>query len=255
MFRNKNPYLTFSLTLGLLYFTSYLTRLNYSTVMADIILSDTLTPKEAGLIGTALFFCYGAGQVVSGLAADRLPPQHLISAGIMTTVCCNLLMPLVGAPWAMTVIWAINGFAQAMFWPPILKLMIRFLDDEKYHRGNLIVGVACHGATILIYIIVPICLALASWRLPFFFSASFGAAVLLVWFFAYPYFERSLPVADKNSSAPIKNEAKSAKPAGLKTRSCFCFFLYICACNQRFSGFPARRSSILRPPSLRRSLT
>ena len=166
-------------------------------------------------------------------------------------------MPLVGAPWAMTVIWAINGFAQAMFWPPILKLMIRFLDDEKYHRGNLIVGVACHGATILIYIIVPICLALASWRLPFFFSASFGAAVLLVWFFAYPYFERSLPVADKNSSAPIKNEAKSAKPAGLKNTLMFLFSscIFIALAISVFRVSCATEFNPGCPPSLRRSLT
>ena len=73
----------------LVYFTSYLTRLNFGAVLVEFLNATDLSPDIGGLIGSALFFSYGFGQLISGFLGDRLPPERIITVGIGTTVVCN----------------------------------------------------------------------------------------------------------------------------------------------------------------------
>lgn len=53
------------------YFTSYITRLDFNAALANIVENTAMTKSQAGLIGTALFFSYGFGQVVSGFSGIK----------------------------------------------------------------------------------------------------------------------------------------------------------------------------------------
>ena len=55
-----------------IYFISYLTRLNFNAVIAEIVSLGVVSKVDAGLIGTALFVAYGAGQLVSGVLGDKI---------------------------------------------------------------------------------------------------------------------------------------------------------------------------------------
>lgn len=57
----------------LLYFTSYITRLDYNAALADIVENTSLGKAEAGIASTALFFAYGVGQIASGILGDQTP--------------------------------------------------------------------------------------------------------------------------------------------------------------------------------------
>lgn len=59
------------------YFSTYIGRLNYSASLMGIILSEGFSKGQAGMIGTAFFFAYGAGQFVSGFLGDRLAENGL----------------------------------------------------------------------------------------------------------------------------------------------------------------------------------
>lgn len=163
--------------LALLYFTSYITRLNFSAAMAEMIARGVLTKPQAGTIGTALFFSYGFGQIISGMLGDRFRPNRIISTGLFLSILCNICMPMVGNPWLMTLVWGVNGLSQAMFWPPIVKLMATYLDAEEYVTCNWMVMTGAHTATILVYLEVPACIKFLDWRWAFFVSA--------IWAFCY----------------------------------------------------------------------
>lgn len=49
------------------YFTSYIGRLNYSSVMTAMILGEILTKSQAGFISMVYFLAYGIGQLCNGL--------------------------------------------------------------------------------------------------------------------------------------------------------------------------------------------
>ena len=83
-------------------------------------------------MSTALFFSYGAGQIVSGILGDKVRPQWLILAGLILTIACNAVFPLFSSVVPMTAVWTVNGFAQALFWPPLLKLLTQYIPAEKF---------------------------------------------------------------------------------------------------------------------------
>lgn len=47
----------------IVYFSTYLGRLNYSASLSEIILSERFTKSQAGMIGTGFFLAYGGGAV------------------------------------------------------------------------------------------------------------------------------------------------------------------------------------------------
>lgn len=184
---SKNKYITgLCLFLAMVYFTSYVTRLNFNAAMAAIIEEGILTKTQAGGIGSALFFTYGFGQLISGALGDRFRPHHIMGMGLGLTAICNILMPLVSASsLAMTVVWGVNGFAQALMWPPIVKLMASYMNEGEYATCNWLVSTAAHTATILIYIAVPACVTWLNWKAAFLISAALAAVAMIAWLLGF----------------------------------------------------------------------
>lgn len=180
--------------LAIVYFTSYVTRLNFSAVIAELTAEGTglLTKTEAGTIGTALFIAYGVGQIASGMLCTRFRPERVITAGFLLTIACNILMPVTAAALPMTAIWAVNGFAQSLFWPPIISLMATHYDEAGYAKCNLVVSIACHAATILVYVATAACVYFLNWQSVFFGAALLAGVALLVFLFGFSVFRRGL---------------------------------------------------------------
>ena len=98
----------------MVYFSSYVMRYSYTVSMANIVSVTALTETQAGVIGTALFFSYGVGQILSGILGDRLKPNLIILTGIIVGSACNFIFPLYNSVVYYAAVWAVNGFAQAM---------------------------------------------------------------------------------------------------------------------------------------------
>lgn len=165
---------------SMVYFVSYFSRKDFAAVMEGMISDLVIEKTLAGLALTMLFIFYGVGQLVSGYLGDKLKPAYLIVFGLGVTAACNLLMPLVSSDALMVALWGINGFAQAMLWPPIVKILSAHLEHEQYVTANVIVTAAAHVATILLYLYAPICLKFFSWETVFYSSAALAILVLVV---------------------------------------------------------------------------
>ncbi len=194
---------------AIVYFTSYLTRNSYNSVIAEVTTSLKTTADATGLIGTCAFLTYGIGQLICGVLGDRFSPRYLILSGIAGTAVCNILMPFSGGNTAfMTVLWGINGFAQAMFWPPLVRLMSDHLSTADYNRAVVAVTTASSVGNILLYLISPVCISLLGWNLVFYITGGIGAAMLAAWFFG----TRTLPkkeIEEKNTPLESKTEKTS----------------------------------------------
>lgn len=93
----------------------------------------------------------------------------------------NILLPIFPKPYIMTVFWTINGFAQALIYPPLMKITSHYLLERHYAKACLFVSVGCHVATLLMYLVSPVMIALASWKLVFFFSFVCAIVFLMIW--------------------------------------------------------------------------
>lgn len=185
MNKTKKLSLIICTLLPVLYMISYLTRLNFTASMEEIIASGVITKEQGGIILAALFFAYGAGQIISGILSDKFSPGGVIGAGLITTVVCNILFPLMNGVIPMAIIWGINGLAQAMFWPPIVSIMATYLSDADYARCNVLVSSGAHIMTVLIYLLVPLSIGFFGWRAFFFISASLALITLIAWHIGY----------------------------------------------------------------------
>ena len=189
---------------SLVYFVSYFSRKDFAAVMEGMISENIIAKSLAGLALTMLFIFYGIGQLISGYLGDKFRPAYIIAFGLSVTAVCNLLMPLASADAMMVVLWGINGFAQAMLWPPIVKILSGYLTHEQYVTANVIVTSAAHVATILLYLYAPICLKFMSWRMVFFTSSAIAVLALVIFVLSLSF------VLPKEPVVRVENKTKNA---------------------------------------------
>ncbi len=194
------------------YFCSYLSRLNYSAVMVEMISSEGFTKAGASAALTGLFITYGIGQLISGYLGDKIRPHALIFVGLLASSVMNLLIPFCPGTGWMTVVWCVNGFAQAMMWPPLVRIMAGFLSADDYKKAIVRVSWGSSLGTVFIYLSVPLYITVGGWRLAFFVSAVLAAAMAFFWITAYSKVESRL--TEHSPSGENCPAAEPAKQAG-----------------------------------------
>ncbi len=207
MEKTKNKYVARLVMLcSMLYFISYITRINYAAVLVEIIKNLNITKTAASLALTASAVSYGFGQLISGYLGDRIKPDKIIVSGLICTAAMNLLIPLATSTGYMTAIWFVNGFAQAMMWPPIVKIMTSMMTAEEYKRGCVKVSCASSVATIFIYVAAPLIIYISSWKCVFVFSAICAVLMCIFWIVEFKEIKTHL-----NPKEKIHTENKTEK--------------------------------------------
>lgn len=168
------------------YLGSYITRVNFAAVTVEIIRNMGWAKTDVAPVTTALFIAYGIGQLVSGYLGDRIQPNRLMMLGLGTSVVLNLAIPFCVSVPQMTVVWAINGLAQAMLWPPIVRILSCYCTPGDYEDATVIVSWGSSVGTMLVYLISPLIIALWGWRAVFYVSACGAALIMTGWFVFYP---------------------------------------------------------------------
>ncbi|MBR2343203.1 MAG: MFS transporter [Clostridia bacterium] len=166
---------------SLVYMASYITRTNLGAVISEVEASTGISRRALSAAVTANFIAYGVGQVISGFLGDRISPKRLVIFGLILTTAMNLLFPLCADATLMTVVWCINGFAQSMLWPPIVKILTVVLSDDDFKDGCTTMSLYASSGTVVIYLIAPLLIFLFSYRSVFVFSAALGAVAILIW--------------------------------------------------------------------------
>ena len=192
---------------SLVYFVSYFARKDFAAVMAGMIGQNIIDKTMGGFIGMGLFIAYGVGQLVSGYLGDKLRPRTLLVFGLATTMLCNLLMPLVPSTALMIPVWTLNGFAQAMLWPPIVRILADTLDHDRFVTANLIVTSAAHVSTILLYLYVPLCLQFMSWHTVFYTASIITALALAAFTISMFFVTMDKKKEKKEKEAPVLNDS------------------------------------------------
>lgn len=172
------------------YFTSYIGRLNYSSAMAAMIQEEILTKSQAGFISMVYFFAYGIGQLCNGLLGDRMHPGKMIFTGLATAALMNLLMGFTGQFVLMSLIWGINGYAQAMIWPPIIRIFAEMLEKERKMKYCIDIVSSQVVGTFASYLIAAGVMWLFGWKAVFAAAAVCLAGMAAVWTVGFGRIER-----------------------------------------------------------------
>lgn len=200
----------------MVYFTSYITRINYGAIVAEIVTAEGILKSSASFVITAGFISYGIGQLISGFLGDILNPKKMIFWGLIATSAFNLMMPFCKSVLIMMTIWIFNGFAQSMMWPPLVKIMSNYLSKEEFQKNCVIVAIASSVGTIAVYLFAPIMIYLSGWKMVFFVSSIIGMIIAFIWIFGIRIIEshsnenidqeeQAVVVLNRNDSISFKN--------------------------------------------------
>ena len=164
------------------YFASYVTRINFAAVIQEVV-TDTGYEKSAlSIIIVCMPISYGVGQIINGWIGDHIKPQNLIFIGLITATAINIAFPFFSSTIpVMCVLWTVNGFAQAMMWPPIVKIMVSTMDEVTYGEASAIVSLGSSIGTIAVYLTAPLIITLFSWQAVLFVSAGVGLISVILW--------------------------------------------------------------------------
>ena len=202
--------------LCLIYFTSYVTRINFSAIIQEVV-TDTGYEKAAlSVILVCLSITYGIGQVINGKLGDIIKPTHLILCGLITATTVNLIFPLLSFSIPlMTLFWGINGFAHAMMWPPMVKILVANCDDRAYGYAVLRISWGSSFGTIAVYLLSPLVIRFFGWRAVFTASALVGLAVVVLWAILQRRVSCEEPVSRPNSACPEEKPRFRFPPAAV----------------------------------------
>lgn len=200
----SNKTLVLGLLCCLVYFSSYVTRINYAAALAEIVRDLNISKQAASIAVTGSFITYGLGQIISGFLGDKIKPRRLITFGLACTSLINLSMAFLPNITLMNILWCFNGFFQALLWPPLVRLMSENFNEKEYSRYVLWVSASSSIATILVYLMVPFAISVSGWRLSFLISAAFGLLTAFLWTIG------TLKVKEKNVLV-AKKEEKTGK--------------------------------------------
>ena len=167
------------------YFTSYISRINLAAVMVELIQSG-FTGKQAGALAlTACSVTYGAGQLLSGWMGDRFKPQNIVLLGFLLTAAMNLGVMALESSALLPVLWAVNGFAQACMWPPLVAILTARLSGRDYSRACVWVSQGSAVGTIFVYACAPLLIRRGGFRSVFCFSGVAALVMAFVWKWAF----------------------------------------------------------------------
>lgn len=121
-----------SATLG--YGLYYVCRLSLNVIKKPIVDAGVLSETELGIIGSGLFITYAIGKFVNGFLADRSNVRRFMSIGLLMTALINLILGFTTSFAVFVVLWAINGWAQAMGAAPCVVSLSRWFGDKE--RGT-----------------------------------------------------------------------------------------------------------------------
>ena len=184
------------------YLISYVTRVNLSATMVEINRAGLALKTTTALALTVCSVTYGVGQVLSGWVCDRYKPHNLILLGFAVAAGVNLLVGWMPHESWLVPLWGINGFAQAMMWPPMVRILSAALEEEDYRRACVRISWGSSVGTMLVYLTAPLLIGLGSVRWVFFACAASACLMLAAWKLTYDRnFEPVTPAVRQKQSA------------------------------------------------------
>lgn len=189
------------------YFISYITRINYAASLAEIIDDLQITKQLASLAVTGSFITYGVGQILSGIIGDKFKPQNVILFGLFGTGAVNISMTFLPNIYFMNALWCLNGFFQALMWPPLVRLAAEHFKGDAYTKLIARVSQASYAATIAVYTVIPLIITVSHWKTVFGICGAIGLGFAIVWMIAtkdIEYSSTAKNAAEEKSKLPVK---------------------------------------------------
>ena len=156
------------LTAWITYAGFYLTRVNISVAIPGMLHEFGISKTVMGLVLSALFFAYAAGQFINGQLGDKFGTKKLVATGLLGTAIINVVFGFTGNFLAgMMLLWALNGFFQSMGWAPTVKMVANWFPVNERGRAAGILGSSYQIGNVLSLALAGVVVGALGWRWAF----------------------------------------------------------------------------------------
>ncbi|MDB4796791.1 MFS transporter [bacterium] len=204
--------------LWITYGSFYFCRTNISAAIPGLGQEFDLSKSEIGLILGALKIAYALGQLINGQLAERISARRLLAIGMFVSAALNIVFGFGTALYFFVFIWACNGYAQALGWPPSMRVAANWFPSSKRGKAIGIIGTGYQVSAAATFIIAGFSADHFGWRGAMFLPAGLfflGAVHMLFFLHEHPREE------DPESPAVEKSVTVSAEVDASPARSTF----------------------------------
>ena len=136
-------------------------------------------------IRDSFFWVYAVGQLVNGRLGDRFSPRRFVLIGLLGSAAVNLLFGFSSQWWVLLLLWAVNGWLQAVGWGPTLRLLANWLTPGQRARIATPFGTSFVAGNALTWLLTGWLVGWFGWRAGFVIPAALmGVVGLLFWLLA-----------------------------------------------------------------------
>lgn len=222
-----------------IYTMAQVARYSYSSNTSIFIEKYGLKEDVAGSPASFYFFAYGAGQIITGLLCKKYNVRYVVSVALIVSALCNFLLFLQIDFVYIKYIWAVNGFAQANFWP-LLMLTLGNNIEEKYRSATgIVMSTATAGGTFLSYGISALfAIDKSIFHYSFLVSSVLLPAISIIWFISSKNVKSGSAAkdsAEKVAFAEVKKQTER-KPISFGTIILFGLFAEFSMMSLAISG-------------------
>ena len=142
---------------SLAYLAVYVARNVLSSVSPQMIEQGILTEGQIGSLSSFYFVSYAIGQLINGIIGDKIKSKYMLSIGLILAGICNALFSVLAAdPMLSTATYVVSGFALAMIYAPMTKVVAENTEPQYTPRCSL-------GYTLASFLGSPLAGILAVW--------------------------------------------------------------------------------------------
>jgi MFS transporter, ACS family, glucarate transporter len=171
--------------LCIMYFITYLDRVNVSTAAAGFGKEFHLSHTQIGLVFSAFAYPYLVFQIIGGWISDRFGAKRtLIACGLIWAIA-TLLTGFAGGLFSLLVARVLLGFGEGATFPAATAAMSRWVAKEKRGFAQGITHAAARIGNAVAPGVIVLVMTTWGWRESFYICGVFSLLWVLLWSFTF----------------------------------------------------------------------
>ncbi|AKJ69373.1 MFS transporter [Pandoraea thiooxydans] len=222
---------TVLLMLCIMYFITYLDRVNVSTAAAGFAKDFGLSKTEIGFVFSAFAYPYLLFQIIGGWVSDRFGAgKTLVGCGLIWALA-TILTGMSGGLLTMVIARLLLGFGEGATFPGATSMMSRWVPKEKRGFAQGITHSAARIGNAVAPLVVVAIMVNYGWRAAFYATGALSLVWVAVWaltFREHPKDHPRITQQELDSLPPPKPKAPKVAWAKLFKRMMPVTIVYFC---------------------------